>query len=348
MHITRYMIYKINHHVAGSTMSYIGLTSRDIRERLLAHFYEASRLQKRGISKYSLGYAIREHKRRNPTVPLESAFSIEVLERNLTKEAVGLEEARLIRLHKTLFPIGYNIMKGGESLGGPSNSSSCEVLIDGVLNQFGSFTAAANSVAERNGIKNTRQFLGRAKARMHTGWSLRQALSLEPRADGRRTELSVYAHNSGISLATLRSQKFRDSLKSNRAPQARPVQLPNPYNPCQRVSQRKAFQLLGISQATGRHRLQQIDSKFSSMTPEEILKHISTPQDRTKRLSFVLPDGSRIIGGINELARKYSRPGLGFSAIKRRLREVEGSPANHELLAAIGLIPRRAKNPLVR
>lgn len=351
-----FTIYQIIHRPPfGNGKRYVGLTKRTVQDRLNAHFNESTREKPRGISPFSLGYAIRDHLLSFPTDPLESAFVIETLQVYTTLEAMRDGESHWIDTLQTMAPAGFNIMRGGSSVGGPSNSKPCEIFLDGKLQTFSSFTDAAKAAAQGEGIIDPieiKKFVANAKAKMHgtkgkpeTRYSLAEALGIEPRDDGRWTQVSRAAKAAGRLVDTERSRNQRQKLREQRlATGVTTGQLPCPYNPALQVAQTTVFEALGISPSTGRYRLAQIAERLDSMAPQEIHDHLRKPQDRSKPIKVELPGGQCICLGINALAKAYERPGHKVSAIKARLRKLGDAPGNDDLLIAIGLAAKPAKN----
>lgn len=222
-----FTIYQIIHRPPfGNGKRYVGLTKRTVQDRLNAHFNESTREKPRGISPFSLGYAIRDHLLSFPTAPLESAFVIETLQVYTTLEAMRDGESHWIDTLQTMAPAGFNIMRGGSSVGGPSNSKPCEIFLDGKLQTFSSFTDAAKAAAKGEGIIDPieiKKFVANAKAKMHgtkgkpeTRYSLAEALGIEPRDDGRWTQVSRAAKAAGRLVDTERSRNQRQKLREQR------------------------------------------------------------------------------------------------------------------------------------
>jgi group I intron endonuclease len=95
-----YLVYKI--YCKISKKSYIGLTSRTLSQRWYFHL------------KTKDGFALHNaiHKYGN------DAFIKRILKSNLTKKEAQYWEKKLIKTNHTLFPLGYNLTKGGEGVGG--------------------------------------------------------------------------------------------------------------------------------------------------------------------------------------------------------------------------------------
>ncbi|VVO53637.1 hypothetical protein PS858_00410 [Pseudomonas fluorescens] len=344
-----FSIYQITYRLPfGTGKRYVGLTQRTLKDRLNAHFNESTREKPRGISPFHLGYAIRDHLQKFPDVPPTEAFVIELLKDYASLDEMRDGEGFWIDTLKTMAPDGFNLMRGGSSVGGPSNAKPCEIFLGDRLQTFSSFTAAAKAVASSEGIvdpNEIRRFIARASMKMRgskgkpeSKYSLAEALGIEPREDGRRTDLSRAAKASGRSVDTERSRYQRQKLRDKRlADGVNTGKLPSLDDPSQLVSQKALFETLGISASTGRFRLAQIAARLDFMTPREIHDHLRKPQDRSKPITVDLPNGQRISHGVNALANLYARPGHSFSNIKARLLELGANPYNNDLLIAIGL-----------
>ena len=260
-------------------------------------------------------------------------------------------EADWINQLGTMAPTGYNLMRGGSSVGSISNAKPCTIFINGILQNFVSFTEAAKAAAMVHGITGNDQvqrFIGTAHVRRRNNWTLGEALGFEPREDGRSTEISRTARKAGELVDTARSREHRRKLRSERCDAIyRTKALPDPNDNSSTLPPKEVFKILCVSESTGRHRLRQIESKLHKMSPAQILSHISNKQDRTKPVSVVMPDGRVITKSVNELARCHEKDGLGYSAIKARLRKLGPSPTNEDILVALGICHPTAKVPRV-
>jgi hypothetical protein len=354
-----YTIYQITYRPPfGNGKRYVGLTQRTLQVRLKAHFNESTREKPSGISPFTLGYAIRDHLQKFPNEPLKDAFVIELLQVYATLDEMRDGEGFWIDNLRTMAPEGFNIMRGGSSVGGPSNAKPCEIFLGGRLQTFSSFTAAGKAVASANGVVDpnaVKRFIDSAKMKMRgtkgkpeSKYSLAEALGIEPREDGRWTDVSRAAKVAGRSVDTERSRHQRQKLRDQRLVDGVTTgQLPCFYNPTLRVSQSAVFEALGISASTGRYRLAQIAAQLDLMTTREIHEHLRKPQDRSKPITVDMPDGQRVILGMNALAKAHARPGHGVAIIKARLRKLGANPSNDELLIAIGLVAKEAKSSKV-
>ena len=96
--------------------------------------------------------------------------------------------AHRINTLQTMAPVGFNIMRGSSSAGGPSNSKPCETFLGGRLQTFISFTDAAEAVASSEGVVDpieVERFIQRAKMKMQgredkpeSKYSLAEALGI--------------------------------------------------------------------------------------------------------------------------------------------------------------------------
>lgn len=343
-------VYVITHQVGNlEEKLYVGVTQRTLSDRLNAHFNESTRKKTRGLSRFSLGFAIRQHLEQDTRGDrLNEDFQIRELEVYSSVGAMLAGEAQWIERLKTMAPSGYNLMRGGSSAGGPSNSKPCEIFIDYKLESFTSIGDAIRAVALFHGITDDterRKFHGKVRTRMgyKTGhpWSFAEALELEPREDFRNTLLSKNAKASGENIGTARSRDFRKKKAGKLANVDKIYNVPDPGDLTQFVSIGKAAELLGIPKSTVRWRLDQIRLKQTPMTPAEIISHIKNPQDRKNLIRVQLPgENDPVEFGYNELAEKFQKKGHSFSAIKSRLRKMGASADNDDILEAIGLKER--------
>jgi len=115
---------------------YIGLTIQSLERRWKYHIEQANAGQIK--SRESLHADIRKYGK--------DAFSIEEIERGITKKDLEAKERKWIRTFNTLIPNGYNISRGGVS--GGSNKKPTNV--DGV--QFESVKEAIKYLAETRSI----------------------------------------------------------------------------------------------------------------------------------------------------------------------------------------------------
>ena len=106
VHPNRYIIYRVTCSVTGK--SYVGLTGMPLVKRWQSHVWVATK----GSSTSVLHHAIRAHG--------VDAFSIEALRAVRTRQEACVIERDLIRLFRTISPLGYNITAGGD--GGPTRT----------------------------------------------------------------------------------------------------------------------------------------------------------------------------------------------------------------------------------
>jgi predicted GIY-YIG superfamily endonuclease len=340
-----FTVYKITHHLVGGELKlYIGVTRRTLEKRLSAHFNESTRKKTRGLSTYSLGYAIRGHLTLDKKEDiLKETFKIAELQTYSSVQDMLDGEAVWIDRLGTMAPQGYNVLRGGSSAGGPSNSKPCEIFLGGSVQSFSSITAAVDAVVKLKGMddeKEIEKFHGRVKARMNyksgSEWTFAAALELEPRDDLRVTELSRTAKAKNENLGTARSRDYRSKKAAQLANVQKVSFIPDPANHNATVSIAKAAELLGVPVSTLRWRLDQIRTKIGNMTSAAILAHLAASQDREQQFQITLPSGELLRAGHNAVAQRFKRPGHSVSAIKSRLRKLGSAPNNDDLLIAIG------------
>ena len=132
--------------------------------------------------------------------------------------------------------------------------------------------------------------------------------------------------------------------------------LPHPFDEAAPPVNAVGFaKLTGIPKATVMHRYHRHRAGQREVRPpnrEEVLDALLARRDRQIMISFVLPDGRTLSGGVRELIRQVlgdprlrwarAEPWLGTSAIRARLRRVPGWPKNPEpsgVLWAFGFAP---------
>lgn len=338
-------VYRLTHvDTDGQAIkSYVGVTIRELPDRKQAHLNEASR-GGRSISPHSLGWAIREEIRRG-NVP-EERFRIELLEECGSVEEMLDGEERWIEALGTMAPAGYNLMPGGRSAGGPSNSKPVCMFADGELKEFPSISAAARARARELGKRNVSGFVHLVLVRIQMGWTYAEALEYDDHEDGRGTELSRKARDVGEKVATMRSREHRRRTKVERARIPRGFRLPAPDGSGGQVDIAGFAKQAELSKSTVTHRLHRIYKDIGQMTSVEVISALTTAEKRTKIVVVHLPDGQRVEGGRNELAKAFSTgehagcrvvPGLGYDALRTRLREAGDAASNDALLMALGV-----------
>ena len=338
-------IYKIVHKFGdGSEKLYVGLTNRKVEKRFTAHLNDMSR--EKAVTKGSLGEALRLEYGKDPQT---TAFSIHLLEKCATVEEVQAAEAKWIEALNTMTPSGYNLMPGGASVGGPSNSRPLEILIDGKCEQFPSLSSLVRKLADERDEDFDRLY-ARTTMRVASGWSMEQALDLAPKEDGRTTNLAIQARESGVNLDTLRSRRQRQKERATQPPICEYL-LPHPDDPeASPVSAYKFGSKLNIPVSTVRRRARQIYSKMSGMSRDEIITHLTQKQDRAHRLTIWFEDGSNFSGTKNELASFFAKgthPKGRYlrDTLRARLRKLCDAPDNEAILVALGLRESSSKKP---
>ena len=143
----KFKVYRITHHIDETTKKfYIGLTERELEERLRAHFNEATRKHKRSMDIHSLKYAIwkefDECKKNNGNwnkVKFEK-FSIELIKDFDKRLEMQDFEYESIKKEGTLAPKGYNLFNGGHSIGGKGRGEQISLYFDNQHLEFSSQT----------------------------------------------------------------------------------------------------------------------------------------------------------------------------------------------------------------
>ncbi|WP_156419401.1 hypothetical protein [Aureimonas sp. AU12] len=347
-----FKVYRIRHlnHEGAELKSYVGLTARTLARRKDAHINEASRA-KRSIHSLSLGAAIRAEIRsaNNP----HEHFQIELLEEYGTVHAMLEGEGRWIEELGTMAPNGYNLMPGGCSAGGPSNSKPMRLLVDNVLVEFPSIKAAAQ-VRARELEKDLDRFVGMVFMRIQNGWTHAEALEFESHEDGRGTELSRKARADGENVATVRSRAHRERIKTTAVAIPRGFNLPAPDGSGRKVPIKEFAEMSGVSQSTVMHRLHQIVGSIDAMASADTIDHLIRKQDRVKPIVVRLPDGTLVEGSRNHLAKEFSEGAyasyrtihnLGYQALRTRLRKSGDRASNDEHLCALGVTAPKSDVP---
>ncbi len=364
-----YIIYGITR--KEDSKQYVGLTRRPLAERIKAHVHDAMR-RRRNSSPGSLANAIRQ--KILCGYSFEAAFDVQVLAEGLTADQAREAEILWVERLHAYAPKGFNILPPGGSIGGPANAHPTVIQHPrrGKLN-FPSVSAAIEfrnrELAELN---NSLLEVGTVYARLLTGWPIEEALGYLPHTD-RRTlrkpffakgrvlrRLREVAEATGLSIAALRSRLHRAARRGlnrhdvghdrRRSARRRPAaaHLPHPsLDGSGRNLTIKAFSALsGVPKSTIAYRYQQLENP-GSMSDEDIVLHLCTPQERRRIVTLDLPDGTQLRGGERETIRMllsnrrfaWSRPEpIGESAIRRRLRLVRSNEG--PLVAwAFGLAP---------
>lgn len=268
--------------------------------------------------------------------PKSKAFEITELEVCNSVDAMRKAEEKWIDQLDTRAPKGYNLMRGGASVGGPSNAKPVEVLIDGGRQTFSSMAEVCRVFC--TDVHEDRYY-SRAMARLKAGWTIEQALGLQARVDGRTTALSAQARASGDNLASLRSARQRKKLAAA-APAPGSYQLPDPDNPGTTLSARAFAKKTGLPVTTIRHRAQNI--KRQAITdPAAVIEALKNGFDRAAYHDIILDDQTTLNGSIRQVARLASKGAhlsgtLSVDAIRSRLSKLTGKSSRDELLVAIG------------
>ena len=328
----KYRIYKIIHtNINQQVKCYVGLTVRDLKVRLGSHIAEKSR--KKHVTKGSLGEAIRQEFSANPHC---AAFVITELQECDSVAAMRDAEKQWIAELNTSAPNGYNLMPGGASVGGPSNSKPVEVVIDEAKQTFDSMAELCRAFCHDG---DERQYYYRIVARIKAGWTIEQALGLEAHVDGRTTDLSAQALASGENLATVRSRRHRQE-KAAISPAPGSYALPDPDNLGATISASAFAKKTGQAVSTIRHRARNLQS-LAITDPAAAVEALTNGFDRSKCHSITLEDQTILSGSLRQLAKLASRGAhasgtLSENAIRKRLALLPDNPDPDQLLCAIG------------
>ena len=327
--------------------SYVGITQRSPAARKLAHIYRARR--DTPVRQGGLLARIREMEA-SGRCPGDLLVVSTLDTTDSAIEARRLEAEWIERL-STRYPAGYNLMPGGSSLGGPSNSKPVTVAIPG--RGVRTFATIQDAIADRMSTTLPVIQPSTVYARLAMGWSAAEALGYRRHQDGRRLRPAfrvgetVYRDLRSASLATGHSQ---DALRSrlHRASPGHTGGLVDCGTDRRRVGRRRVGLLglvwagmnepvtaeefarrTGISKATIIHRMQRVRPSGQSVSPRRLRTLLTTATDRRTVMRLELPGGERWTGGQRELIRRlFARPDLeaarrerlSESGIRRRLR----------------------------
>ena len=320
--------------------SYVGVTQRQIEVRKTLHIYFAKRPNHNHRSG-GLAEAIREAER-SGLVPAEE-FEITLLESCSDPEMARSLERQWIAKLNTAFPHGFNLAKGGASLGGPGNARPVTISRPGgEPAKFQSIMAAVGALnSQRRSNGDPTLGLGTVYARLQSGQSPRAALGLTQRLDLRRkraepfryrgrTHVSLHTVSSrkNIPIDTLRSRLHRariagianadigfdrrlpGSPRRNDAGPGRlpPMSLPHPTDAeAPPVSAAEFARLTGIPKATVTHRFNRVlAGDFgdpAALTRQQILDILILKTERRIVIALPVPDGQVLHGGVRELIR---------------------------------------------
>jgi hypothetical protein len=316
------------------------VTQRQIEVRKTLHIYFAKRPNHNHRSG-GLAEAIREAER-SGLVPAEE-FEITLLESCSDPEMARSLERQWIAKLNTAFPHGFNLAKGGASLGGPGNARPVTISRPGgEPAKFQSIMAAVGALnSQRRSNGDPTLGLGTVYARLQSGQSPRAALGLTQRLDLRRkraepfryrgrTHVSLHTVSSrkNIPIDTLRSRLHRariagianadigfdrrlpGSPRRNDAGPGRlpPMSLPHPTDAeAPPVSAAEFARLTGIPKATVTHRFNRVlAGDFgdpAALTRQQILDILILKTERRIVIALPVPDGQVLHGGVRELIR---------------------------------------------
>lgn len=342
---------------------YIGLTARNMQDRLRAHIYDAKR-EGRARTQGSLGTAIRETVQSGRT--FEEDFRWAILQSGLTAEEACLAEARWIDRFDCSAPDGFNKLPAG-SLGGPANAVRVTLTHPerGDITYSSLYTAIRIRNTELQAAGNEPLLPSTVYERVALGWMPEEALGYQPHDDGRGERdpvrygdkryrsLAAISRETGEPIATLRSRLHRarragvtdPNLAIDRRSAAMPrniILLPDPDNPVtgSKLHVNEFSARTGVPRSTlvfriGRMLEEGLD--IESMDQTEVVRRLITEEDRRKPIRLAPADGHALSGGIREVIRmvlgdaslEMSRvEHIGDSAIRARLRLIDTHDAD--------------------
>ncbi len=357
----RHLIYMIERRSDGRR--YVGLTARSIHDRLRAHAYDAMR-HGRSRAEGSLAAAVRQTILAGRS--LDDDFRWAILQSGLTAEQARQAEALWIDRLECWVPEGFNKMPAG-SLGGPGNARRITFVhpIKGEVTYSSLYAAIAMRNAELLTSGHDSLLPSTVYFRVAQGWTAEAALGYASHVDGRGDRGAVrYANRyfrslreiseeTGESVEALRSRLHRSrrngvtdpDLAVDRRADATPrriILLPDPGDPSSaaRLHVNEFCARTGVPRTTVVHRIGQLMDKGhdpEAMDQAELVRVLTTEEDRRTTIGLTLPDGQVLVGGVRQLVRQVladdklaqSRPQqLGDSAIRARLRKIDhGDPA---------------------
>lgn len=168
-----------------SGRGYVGLTRRPVAVRVGAHDLLARCRPDLGRPG-SLLAAVRQAYDRG--LAFHEAFGVRVLAHaSSPQQARELERLWIARL-RTAAPLGFNLMPGGSSLGGPGDTEPVSVRHRqrGRLHYGSLMDAVADINRERQQSGKASLSLGGVYARRTLGWTIEEVLELKRHADGRQ------------------------------------------------------------------------------------------------------------------------------------------------------------------
>ena len=350
----KFTIYDLHDRLADR--HYVGVTSRSLAARCQAHVSQARRGC--GIRPGGLMARLREILAAGGGFG-EAFAATEIAHADSEAEARKLERDWIAALD-AMSPRGYNLMPGGASLGGRSNSRPIVVNLGRRgTRRFGSIGEA---IADRNNAlaaegKPPLQ-ISTVHARLAAGRTAAQALGWRRHQDGRSrrkpfvlfgrryTSMSAAARATGIHAETLKSRLHRLDRGSGQAgadiTEDRRSRGPGStsrlsivWPSTSEVLTADAFaRRAGVSKATVIHRWHRLRRERDAaggppLTAEEIHAGLAARVERRRTVTLELPDGTRLSGGEREVIRcLFGDPALGAgrvlplseSGIRRRLR----------------------------
>ena len=327
--------------------SYVGITQRSPAARKVAHIYQARR--DTPVRPGGLLARIREIEASGRCPGAVLVVSTLDTTRSAT-EARRLEAEWIERLN-TRSPAGYNLMPGGSSLGGPSNSKPVTLAIPG--RGVRTFPTIQDAIADRMTATLPVLQPSTVYARLAMGWSAAEALGYRTHRDGRRLrpafrvgdtvyrDLRSASVATGLSQDTLRSRLQRASLVQpggvvdcgadrRHAGRGRTALLGLVWaGTGEPVTAEEFARRTGVPKGTVIHRMQRVRRSGQIVSPRRLHKLLTTPTDRRTVIRLDLPGGESWTGGQRDLIRRlFARPELeaarrerlSESGIRRRLR----------------------------
>ena len=308
----RFTLYLVTEIATGR--GYVGVTQQVLAARMAGHWRHASRIHHRHRDG-SLGQALRRAFLRG--MRFADLFAVRVLEAVDDAALARTQEAAWIARLGTMAPQGYNLLPGGASLGGPSNSQPVTVrLPGGEAQDFPSFGAAwrcwrgawqAAPAAQRRvwaaqGLHLPG--LGLAHARIGLGWPVQEALGLAPHGDRRGERID------GVVAYGRHHRHLRDLAD-----------------------------LAPVATLRSRlHRARQAGLGAQADLAADRRRHGQTRQARRSVLlpEPAAPDGHRHLT-LRDLAH---RSGIAFATLQHRLRGLERAGANPAAMPGAALLAR--------
>lgn len=345
---------------------YVGITIRSPEARASAHWSESKRGEKRPN-----GLAAQMLSMRNRGLRLYDAFNVQIMEEfQSDSEFARAREFFWVNSLNTMSPAGFNLYKGGSSLGSAGNSKIIKMQFLDQLLTFNTIREAVGYFNETVHKHATKLCYQTVRNRIAANWSKYEALGLTPHFDRRKmrdrfvydgkpqNSLDVVSSASGISKETLKSRLHRAIASGNPQhdlsqrlphPKAHRVYLPHPTEPeSGDIHSRQFSEITKIPQTTISNRAQIIINKGLNHDRNMFLYFLINGFDRSKNISIRLPDNTDFSGSINQLAKiacnhfdQFKLVTLKKSTIRKRLQYLFSeniTPTSADIYRALGLI----------